>query len=366
MNKDNKKILDDVKLKISISNFQEKESYMEKKNTKNLLKKSLIAGIIIVSTTGVVFARDIGEFIKNKFGNNASDGVESAVQQGYISDVKTEYQDADGIEVKVDSFVMDDFNFAMNFKITVNEKYNIENFKSVALEDLRITDETGKVVFVTHEADEGKDKPEYWGAYSMGTIEKNENEIILALTATGNPEAFPRSKKLNVKFSKLSTKVCDERYGENKTYVGNWNFDIDVPAEFYNRETIIYRATKCNEESIDLTKIQVKLSKTALKISIPEINSDNIDYELLHTSTPKSIFDKIAIQKEYVETSDGKKFEPARRSDGDGGYGVPAGENKIINYYQTFNLTSYDATDVLKIHMTTNKGTEIIIELERK
>lgn len=366
MNKDNKKILDNVKLKISISNFQEKESYMEKKNTKNVLKKSLIAGIIIVSTTGVVFAKDIGEFIKNKFGNNASDGVESAVQQGYISDVKTEYQDADGIEVKVDSFIMDDFNFAMNFKITVNEKYNIDNFKGVVLEDLRITDETGKVVFVTHEADEGKDEPEYWGAYSIGTIERNGNEIIVALTATGNPEVFPRSKKLNVKFTKLSTKVCDGRYGENKTYVGNWNFDIDVPSEFYNRETIIYKATKCNDESIDLNKIQATLSKTALKISIPEISTDNIDYELLHTSTPKSIFDKIAIQKEYVETMDGKRFEPAGRSDGDGGYGVPAEENKIINYYQTFNLTSYDATDVLKIHMTTNKGTEIIIELERK
>ena len=40
------KILENVKLKISISNFQEKESYMEKKNTKNVLKKSLIAGII--------------------------------------------------------------------------------------------------------------------------------------------------------------------------------------------------------------------------------------------------------------------------------------------------------------------------------
>lgn len=73
----------------------------------------------------------------------------------------------------------------------------------------------------------------------------------------------------------------------------------------------------------------------------------------------------MALQKEYVETSDGKKFETAQRSDGDGGYGVPKGENKIIEYHQTFNLTKYDATDELKVHIFTNKGDEIIIELEK-
>ena len=74
----------------------------------------------------------------------------------------------------------------------------------------------------------------------------------------------------------------------------------------------------------------------------------------------------MALQNEYVENEEGKRFEPARRSDGDGGFSLPAGEsNKIINYSQTFNLTKFDATDTLKVHIFTNKGEEIIIELEK-
>ncbi len=41
------------------------------------------------------------------------------------------------------------------------------------------------------------------------------------------------------------------------------------------------------------------------------------------------------------------------------------GENKIINYRQIFNLTRYDATDNLTVHIFTNKGEEIIIEYEK-
>ena len=44
---------------------------------------------------------------------------------------------------------------------------------------------------------------------------------------------------------------------------------------------------------------------------------------------------------------------------------MPAGENKIVDYHQTFNLTKYDATDTITVHMFTNKGEEIIIELEK-
>ena len=44
---------------------------------------------------------------------------------------------------------------------------------------------------------------------------------------------------------------------------------------------------------------------------------------------------------------------------------MPAENNKIVNYSQTFNLTKFDATDELKVHIFTNKGEEIVIEYER-
>lgn len=69
------------------------------------------------------------------------------------------------------------------------------------------------------------------------------------------------------------------------------------------------------------------------------------------------------LQKEYIETLDGKRFEPAGRSDGDGLTSLSS-EN-VINYYNTFNLTTYEATDKIIAHIFTNKGEEIVINLER-
>lgn len=50
-------------------------------------------------------------------------------------------------------------------------------------------------------------------------------------------------------------------------------------------------------------------------------------------------------------------------TDGDGGFSLL--ENNIIEYTQTFNLTTYDATDNIKIYLVTNTDEKFIVELER-
>ena len=366
MNKQNKEMLERVKQKISISNFEEGENIIMKKDKKNVLKPVAIASIVIMSISGVTFAATT--FIKDFFGKNSSDGVDTAVNNGYVSDIKTDYQNADGIEINVDSILMDDFNFAMNFNVKINENYNIDDFEHVEFEDLKIIDETGKIVFDTHDLIQEDDKIEdhYQGSYSFLPTKVNDNEFKLSLSATGNPNAFPKSKHLTVDFTKIKTYKYINEKKEEIVYKGNWHFEIDVPEEFYNRETIIYKVNSCTDESININKVTASLSNTAFKISIPEIETDKINYDTVRSYDGVNIYNSIAIQKEYVETSKGIKFETAQRSDGDGGYSLPDGENKIINYHQTFNLTKYDATDNLTVHMFTNKGEEIIIELERQ
>ena len=366
MNKENKEMLERVKQKISISNFEEGENIIMKKSKKNVLKPVAIVSIAIISISGVAFAATT--FIRNYFGKNTSDGVDTAVNNGYVADVKTDYQNADGIDIKVDSILIDDFNFDMNFDVKLSDKYDIDDFGNITdFEDLRIVDETGKLVFDTHNLIKEEDKMEdhYQGSYSFLPTKISDNEIKVSLSATGSPVLFPKSKHLTVDFTKIKT----SKYIDGKTidtvYEGNWHFEIDVPEEFYNRETTIYKVKSCNEDGIDVNKVEASLSNTAFKISIPEIKTNKVDYELLGTDMPKSIYDRIALQKEYVETSNGKRFETAQRSDGDGGYSLPSDEDKIIDYHQTFNLTKYDATDNLTVHIFTNKGEEIIIELER-
>lgn len=381
-NENDDEMVDKLKKYIAISNFCEEnnvvrtEEYPQIKKIKKwkekFMKKRIIittcAGIMLVS--GMVFATDIGSFIKNFFGANSSDGVDIAVNNGYISNVDMEYQKVDGIEIKVDSILIDDYNFDMNFNVKVDDDLDIKESNSIEFTDLRIIDEQNNLVFDHHSYLEGNNDEEvktgehYEGSYSFLVTKINNNELQISLSATGNTKPFPKSKKIFVDFTKiLSTTYENEQY-QYKGYEGNWHFEIDVPEEFYNRKTDIYKAIKCNDPGIELQRITAKLSNTAFKIAIPEINSNKINYRAEYDGI--SIYNSIELQKEYVETSDGKKFETSQRSDGDGGYGIPKDEEKIINYSQTFNLTKYDATDNIKVHIFTNKGEEIIIEFERK
>lgn len=370
MNND-EKILEAVKAKIAISNCIEEEKGSMNNMKKSIVKIAAVVCLTIISVTGVVFAKDIENFIRNLFGANTSDGVDIAINNGYVSDVKTEAQSAEGIDIQVDSLVMDDFNFAMNFNMILDEKYNIDEFETTYFEDLRIVDEQGNIVFSTdydnHKNEGTSDwEPEYWGGYSFLAEKINDRQFKVSLSATGNPNLFPKSKHLNVKFTKINTMIYNEIENRpyDKFYEGNWNFEVDVPQEFYNRETVFYKAKSCNDKAINIDTIEAVLSNTAFRISIPVITTDKVDTELVHKRDTKNIYDTRALQKEYVETSDGKKFETTQRSDGDGGYSIDE-QGRIVNYYQTFNLTKYDATNEISIHIFTNKKEEIIIKLER-
>ena len=370
----NEELKEKLKFKIAISQMKEKEKIAMNKEKRKISKGIGIAACLVVATTGIVFAKDIGNFFTNLFGGNASDGVQTAVDNRYVENAETQYIEAEGMEISVDSYLVDDYNFDMNFKIKLDNRYDINEMRNLQPLDMKVIDENNEIVFLTSEADkmiaeENKTAgtpnyhPLFWGGYSMNGDIISENEIMLHLTAYGSEEhKIPKSKKLYVTFTKVINMISLEE-SKNNIYVGDWKFELEVPEEMYNRENIIYKFKSCNDEN---TKVGYAiLSNTAFKIEIPETTTNKVDYELLHSNSPKSIYDKIALGKEYVETSDGKRFEPARRSDGDGGYSLPAESNKIINYSQTFNLTKFDATDELKVHIFTNKGEEIIIEYER-
>ena len=338
-----------------------------------VLKVFVIVACFATLCGGITYAT---YWITHYFGKNTSDGVDTAVNNYYVFDPKTEYQEANGIEISVDSVLIDDYNFDINFKVKLSDSYDIQEFDRVYLDDLRVIDENENVVFDTHELAESQLSEEqllepinseehYLGAYSFLSNIDNNN-LTISLSATGNPVAFPKSKKLIIDFSKLTTYKFENEERVNKGYTGNWHFEIDVPNEFYNREIAIYKATKCNDKSIDIDTITATVSNTAMKFKIPEITSDKINYEWLKSYDGVSISHMIALQKEYVENSNGKKFETSKRSDGDGGYSLDHNKEVITNYTQTFNLTKYDLTDKLEVHLFTNSEEEIIIELARK
>ncbi len=326
-----------------------------------IIKKFIITIIgIITITGGMVFAQNIENFLKNFFGTLPNEGVDTAVNNGYVVFPNVEYQNADGIQIEIDSILIDDFNLCINFIMELNESYDIEEFKNseISFEDLKIIDEKGNVIFVTHQYDK---EHNYLGTYGFEKILIGERTFKISFTATNYSNPFPRNKKLNIDFNILNNNKYVHGEGiKTKFYNGKWHFEIDVPEEFYNRETIIYKVKSSNIG--ELTGVEALLTNTTFSIYIPEIISEKISY-------PKSDkdlhFEWKPFNEVYLETTRGIKFYGYSGIENSSGYRISSNRYKIEEYHQTFNLTSYDATDILKIHMVTNKNEDIIIELER-
>lgn len=370
----NKKIIENVKLKISISNFEEEEGIEMDKKRKNIFKTASVACLLIAIITGASFANEIQNFIKNFFGTT-SEGVDIAVNNGYMQEVDCEYQEFNGISIKPEAFLIDDYNFDMNFRIKLSNDYNAKEMIRLQFEDLLIVNENNEIVFCTREAESELNKKNgtseeykifFGGGYSMGPEIVTDNEMTYHLNAGGTDEyKIIKAKKLFISFSKLHINKDNYERPVDITYTGNWKFELDVPEKFYNEENIAYKAVKCSEKGININDIEATLSYTALKIYIPEIKTDKIDIEACH-HPEESVLGAIAIQNEYVENEKGKSFQTAQNSDGNGGYGIPPENDRIIDYRQTFNLTKYDATDKITVHLFTNKKEEITIELRKQ
>lgn len=353
----NNKIFEKVKMKIAISNLKEETIAMNKRKL-NIEKWIGIAACITILTTGVGFATTQ---IINKFGDNSSDGIQTAIENGYYSDINTEYKEANGISANIESFLIDANNFDMNINIKFDDSYDLQsllaNEGKIDIMNLKIVNEKNEKIFATREAEseemialytteqEARESYDnYKGSYSETSKKINTNEIRYYLTATGNPEKFPISQKLKVTFSKIRNSYWKDGEEKYRIFEGEWSYEIDVPSKMIQSNIIQYKLVSISDESYKFDNATV--SDTAFRIYLS--NCNEIAYN----------------ENEFVETSDGRKFYHAGRSDGD--EIISTKEDGTIKYYNTFNLTRYDVTDSLKVHLFHKDGDEIIIELTKE
>ena len=350
------KIYEKVKMKIAISNVKEEDMVMNKRKV-SFGKGIGIAACIALSMTGVVFATTQ---IINKFGTNSSDGIETAIQNEYYEDVNTKYKDSNGISANIESFLLDAHNFDISINLKFDSNYDLSKMLAdggkIDVMDLKVMNENNEKVFATHELEseemtslykteqEAKENYDsYEGAYGGTTEKLSENELKFYLTATGNPKNFPSSKKLFVSFNKIRQRYWENNEPKYIIYNGEWSFEIDVPTKMAKTNLINYKITSISDNSYKFES--AVLSNTSFKIRLN--NCSGITYN----------------ENECVETSDGLKYYPAHRSDGDGEISVNS--DGTVRYYNTFNLTSFNATDKLKVHLFKTNGEEVIIELEK-
>lgn len=381
--KDIEKILqnanaEDVKIPIQVENrieyvlnnidkYKKKSSIL--KNKKRMQFKLIPAlSLGIICATGVSFACTY--VIKQYFYKN--EGMNTAIENGYIINNATEYIDASDAKVKVDQLILDDYNLGIVCNIELGEiklKNYLENVYKFEFKNTLVLDENNNVLFAKYENQEDfdkyskkmkLDKGKYSTGYSNGSytgkiLSKNSNGLIFSFNTASNK--FPNSKKLYIKFDTMKLLNRDERL--NKNIEGIWELSIDLQEMQKERKTIEYSVVNKNDDKTVVTKSSLSMSNMQLELVT---NSDKIDFDKLKNREKMNVIDMIPFHDVYIETQDGKKF--FQTSTGGNGYNTL--DDGRINYHVTFNYTYFNKSEIIKIVLPTNKREEIIIELKAK
>lgn len=353
----------------------------------------LCSGIIL---SGVVFAKEIKTFVNNLIQNifgTYNDGISTAIENDYISEIDMNYIEFNGVKIKLDSVFLDDYNLGIIYNLANTDNQYLKNLdiSYIGFKNLLIMDENNNIlqaeyednnVFLEYCKQNNLDTGKFGTGFSNGEtikkiIQKSNNSSFLVSDLITS-EKFPNSKKIYISFDAVyfmnknafycagkvyKTDEIGDEEANLKDYVevnGKWTFEVDLNEIAPKRETIEYAVTSINDNKTTVTKASLSMSNMKLELIT---SSDKIDFKKLQNRDRKTmnVMDLIPFNTLYVETSDGKRFYETAS----GGNGYNTLEDGKIRYYTLFNYTYYDKSDKIKIVLPTNKKKEIIIELEK-
>lgn len=325
-----KEIMEKLKLKIAIYEMKEEARVSKIKKRKFINKKLGIAACAcMVLTSGIVFAKDIEKFIKDKF--HLGKGVETAIENGYIVKPDDEYTfcnvkviNKEGKEVediklgvKVDSYLIDNSNLNIEIKFKydecLNDIVNINNLHTIMLEDLIIIDDEKRVLY-----DGGVGNKEIFEKYckennlnyTFGNC--NENYLNSGLNTFESPETclkneksyiynfyvedenYPKSKKINLIFTQIS---FNEFSDENVIVNGNWNIELYIPEKMYNNVEGNYSVIKCENDKFDV--YAAKLTETGFELGLKINGLENPEYPVELAEEERRFHESISVGQEY-------------------------------------------------------------------
>ena len=236
----------------------------------------IVFGMVAV-LSGITYATII---LRNIFNNNASQGIESAADNDYIfSYDNNDFIESEGINVKVDSILVDDFNLSINFDFKLENYLQNLDIKDIWINDMKIIDENNNIVF------------NGYNAYSYLTA-LEENYYKVSFNSPSN-DSYPKCKVLNISFSSIKFDCNTDISGDEIILNGNWKLSVDVPEKMYDRESITYKVKNCNDKDTIVKK--AILSNTALKFEMTS-TSEKIDFDLAHNKD-LSVFETDPIRR---------------------------------------------------------------------
>jgi RNA polymerase sigma-70 factor (ECF subfamily) len=300
-----------------------KKGFNEMNKVSKVIVFIVCTGIIV---SGVVFAKDIQEFIKNKF--NLSKGVETAIENGYIAESNDDYifcntsiEDETNeqplnyinIGVKINSYLIDDSNLSMEISFKYDSKLkelvNIDNMNTISLLDLIIIDDENRILY-----DGGVSNKEAFEnycnennlSYTFGNCNENylnsglnsfkssedssENEISYIYNFYVEDENYPKSKKLNLIFKKIE--FYEELADQSVVLSGDWNISLDIPEKMYNGVEGNYSVIKCENDNFDI--YTAKVTETGFELGLIINGLENPTYPVELDEEEKRFYESIS------------------------------------------------------------------------
>lgn len=234
--------------------------YKKRRRRKSML---IIIPIILISTTVFSILTNIFNFSSVGIDGSA---IELAAQNGYIYNLDMEMQTFENLGIRVKNFLIDDINLDIVFEYKIdNNNIKIENIKNICIKDMLIYDENKNIIEKSANYDYKNNIAETSGT----TKPKKISNTLFESTCFYQSNNFPNARKIYIEFSTVIFN-CKK---ENKEFVGNWKFEIDVPAIMINRTEILYKCISDNKVG-DVTVNNIKLINTGLRLELSSNDED--------------------------------------------------------------------------------------------
>lgn len=261
----------------TIDNIFAKKSSKHKSSFDFILKRVAILVISLSAiTASTVFAKDIINFFTSIF-TNSNEGVDTAVENGYVQNVDMDFIEDNNLGVKVDYVLMDDHNLNISFvyKYMGND---VEQITGLNYMDITIKDEKENVLYMSSKDNQNLNNT----SLTNSIAQFSDNQQIIDDTTIRSSlllisDNFPKSEMIYISISNISLNIGNEIVNID----GNWNFSVDLADKFVYRTSYKYNCS--NNKYVN--NIETLLTDTSLSITL-ELNT-SFDKSIIysHNST---------------------------------------------------------------------------------
>lgn len=235
------------------------QKFIRKVKMQNAIRKfNKVAAIFItigVMTTGIVFAKDIINFITSLF-TNSTPAIEKAVENGYVQNIDMDYVYSNNIGIRVEYLLIDDFNLDVSFAYECEN----ENVNLIEIDQYSIETENDKLIYDSSNKQKEKIPLSNYIIRNNPTqkVDNKKYRESILFNLTEHKNDFN-----NLRFNINSLKIINQ----NNTVLnllGHWNFIIELNDNMKKNNNITYNIIN-KENVVDFSAV---MNSTGLVIKI--------------------------------------------------------------------------------------------------